>query len=78
MIYIYIYGRFHSPRLHGREAGIELHVTTLQHPLFSSTTETEGEENRYSSCWGNRVSFVFDFHSAFDFDFKSLFAFSQY
>ena len=34
-------------------------VTALQYPLFSSTTE--GEENRNSSCWGNRVSFVFDF-----------------
>ena len=22
---------------------------------------TEGEKNRNSSCWGNRVSFVFDF-----------------
>ena len=31
-------------------------VTALQHPLFSSTTE--GEENRNSSCWGDRVSFV--------------------
>ena len=31
-------------------------VTALQYPLFSSTTE--GEQNRNSSCWGNRVSFV--------------------
>ena len=34
-------------------------VTALQYPLFSSTTEGEG--NRSSSCWGNRVSFVFVF-----------------
>ena len=34
-------------------------MIALQHPLFSSTTE--GEENRYSSGWGNRVSFVFEF-----------------
>ena len=34
-------------------------VTALQYPLFSSTTE--GEQNRISSCWGNRVSFVFAF-----------------